>query len=140
MSMWFCTVVSRFDGRRGLESVAFLSCDTSFGLEILIVGQFHSDVISSPFPCPLGRVEWENNLTIYTWKPLDLHKSKQGNTINLNISFSTEKGAAQVGFEPTTYLHSTYEAAALPTELPRQLSWLGRIKEEQGKGNQSNLT
>ena len=33
-----------------------------------------------------------------------------------------------------------YEADALPTELPRQLSWLGRIKAIQGKGNQSNLT
>ena len=30
-------------------------------------------------------------------------KSKQGNTTNLNISFSSEKRAAQVGFEPTTY-------------------------------------
>ena len=32
-------------------------------------------------------------------------KSKQGNTTNLNISFSmeNEKRAAQVGFKPTTY-------------------------------------
>ena len=32
-------------------------------------------------------------------------KSKQGNTTNLNISFSmeNEKRAAQVGFEPTAY-------------------------------------
>ena len=40
-----------------------------------------------------------------TWKLLDLHKSKQGNTTNLNISSSVEKEkrAAQVGLEPTTY-------------------------------------
>ena len=36
--------------------------------------------------------------------------------------------------------HTAYETDALPTELPRQLSWLGRIKATQGKGNQSNLT
>ena len=66
-------------------------------------------------------------------KLLDLHKSKQGNTTNLNISFSNEKRAAQVGFE-----HTAYEADVLPTELPRQPSWLGQIKVY--KGNQSNLT
>ena len=42
-----------------------------------------------------------------TWKLVDLHvhKSKQGNTTNLNISFSmeNEKRAAQVGYEPTTH-------------------------------------
>ena len=66
-------------------------------------------------------------------------KPKQGNTTNLNISFSmeNEERAAQVGFKPTTY---SYEADALPTELPRQLSWLGRINAVQDKGNQSNLT
>ena len=39
------------------------------------------------------------------WELLDLHKSKQGNTNNLNIFFSmeNEKRAAQVGLEPTTY-------------------------------------
>ena len=49
-------------------------------------------------------------------------KSKQGNTTNLNISFSmeNEKRAAQVG-------------DALPTEVPRQLSWLIQIKAIQGK-------
>ena len=36
--------------------------------------------------------------------------------------------------------HTAYEADALPTELPRQLSWLDRIKAIQGKGKQSNLT
>ena len=36
--------------------------------------------------------------------------------------------------------HTAYEADALPTELPRQLTWLGRIKATQCKGNQSNLT
>ena len=35
-----------------------------------------------------------------TWKQLDLRKSKQGNTTNLNISFSNEKRAAQVGLDP----------------------------------------
>ena len=29
---------------------------------------------------------------VYTWKLLDLHKSKQGNTTNLNISFSKHNG------------------------------------------------
>ena len=29
--------------------------------------------------------------------------SKQGNTTNMNISFSNEKRAAQVGFKPMTY-------------------------------------
>ena len=54
-------------------------------------------------------------------------KSKQGNTTNLNISFSMEnkKRAAQVGFKLMTYY---LEADALPTELLKQLSWLGRIK------------
>ena len=36
--------------------------------------------------------------------------------------------------------HTAYYADALPIELPRQLSWLGRIKAIQGKGNKSNLT
>ena len=66
-------------------------------------------------------------------------------TTNLNISLSmeNEKRAAQVGFDPTTYciyIRTAYEADALPTELSRQLSWLGHIKASQGKGNQSNLT
>ena len=78
---------------------------------------------------------------------------------SISFSMENEKRAAQVGFKPTTYClraslfpwkvkkellrwdsnprHTAYEADALPTELPRQLSWLGRIK---GKGNQSNLT
>ena len=48
-------------------------------------------------------------------------KSKQGTT-NLNNSFSmeNEKRAAQV--DPC---QTAYEAHALPTELPRQLNWLG---------------
>ena len=42
---------------------------------------------------------------IYIGKLVDLYKSKEGNTTNLNISFSmeNEKIAAQVGFKPTTY-------------------------------------
>ena len=31
--------------------------------------------------------------------------------------------------------HTAYKADALLTELPRQLSWLGRIKAIQSKGN-----
>ena len=31
--------------------------------------------------------------------------------------------------------HTAYEADALPTELLRQLSWMGPIKAIQGKGN-----
>ena len=44
---------------------------------------------------------------LHTCELLDLRKSKQGNTTNLNISFSmeNEKRAAQVGFKPTTYMY-----------------------------------
>ena len=65
-------------------------------------------------------------------------KSGQGNTTNLNFYFSIEnkKELLRWGSNPR---HTAYEADALPTELPRQLSWLGRIKAIQGKGNQSNL-
>ena len=73
------------------------------------------------------------------WKLLDLRKSKQGNTINLNISFSMENEKELLRWDLNPQ-HTAYEADALPTELPRQLSWLGRIKVIQGKGNQSNLT
>ena len=46
-----------------------------------------------------------SNVTIVR-ELLDLHESKQGNTTNLNISFSmeSEKRAAQVGFKPMTYV------------------------------------
>ena len=50
----------------------------------------------------------------------------------MDISFSNEKRAVQVGFQPTTY-STTYEADVLPTELPRQLSWPGRIKAIHGQ-------
>ena len=36
--------------------------------------------------------------------------------------------------------HTAYKADALPTELPRQLRWMDRIKAIQGKGSQSNLS
>ena len=36
--------------------------------------------------------------------------------------------------------HTANEADALPTKLRTYLSWLGRIKAIQDKGNQSNLT
>ena len=40
-----------------------------------------------------------------SWELLDLHKSKQGNTTNLNISFSmeNEKKSCSGGLKPTTY-------------------------------------
>ena len=52
--------------------------------------------------CTYSLIHWETGAR----KLLDLHKSKQGNTTNLNIScfsMENEKIAAQVGFEPTTY-------------------------------------
>ena len=60
------------------------------------------------------------------------HKSKQGNTTNLNIYFSNEKELLRWDSNP---IHIAYEVNALPTELPRQLSWLGQIKAIQGKVN-----
>ena len=64
-------------------------------------------------------------------------QSKQANTTNMNISFPMKKELLR--WDSNTQ-HTAYEADALTTELPRQLSWLGRIKAIQGKGNQSNLT
>ena len=63
-------------------------------------------------------------------------KSKQGDTTNLNISFSmeNEKKAAQVGLEPTTYCLRGRCSTHWATEAA-QLAGLN-----QGKGNQSNLT
>ena len=57
-----------------------------------------------------------------TWELLDLHKSKQGNTTNMNISFymKNEKRAAQVGFKPTTYIH-----VLLMRQMLYQLSYQG---------------
>ena len=72
----------------------------------------------------------------HAWKQLDRHKSKQGNTTNMNISSSmeNEKRAAQVRVRwDSNPWHTACEADALPTEIPRQLSWLGRIKAIQGK-------
>ena len=85
---------------------------------------FNSDIIDS-YAC--------------AWKLLDLDKSKQGNTTNLNIFFFMEnkKDLFRWDLNPQ---HTAYEADALPNELLRQLSWLGIIKALQGKGNQSNLT
>ena len=52
-----------------------------------------------------GEVGCISSCICFMWKLLDLHKSKLGNTTNLNISFSmeNENRAAQVGFKPTTY-------------------------------------
>ena len=69
-------------------------------------------------------------------------KSKQGYSTSLNIkfSFSMENERKKLLRWDSNPQHDAYEANALPTELPRQLSWLGRITAIQDKGNQSNLT
>ena len=60
----------------------------------------------------------------YNWK-LYLDIIRQYNTINLNSSHFKEKKLLRWDLKPR---HMAYEADALPTELPRQLSWLGQIK------------
>ena len=60
---------------------------------------------------------------------------RPGNTTNLNIFFSIENKKELLRWDSNPR-HTAYEADALPTELPRQLCWLGRIKAVQGKGNQ----
>ena len=74
-----------------------------------------------------------------TYGNLNQGKAIQHTYLNISFSIDNEKEAAQVGFESTTY-STAYKADVLPTELPRQLSWLSQIKAIQGKGNQSNLT
>ena len=68
-----------------------------------------------------------NNMLNYggTCERLDLRKSKQGNTTNLNISFSNERKPVKVVFKPMTY--------SLLTELLKQLSWLSQIEAIQGQ-------
>ena len=70
-------------------------------------------------------------------KILDLHKSKQGNTTNLNNSFSmeNEKRAAQVGLEPTTYC---LLGRCSTTKLLRQLN--GWVESKQYKARAIDLT
>ena len=70
-------------------------------------------------------------------KLLDLHKSKQGNTTNMNISFSieNEKRSAQVGLEPTTYC---LLGRCSTTKLLRQLN--GWVESRQYKARATNLT
>ena len=72
-----------------------------------------------------------------SWKLLELHKSKQGNTTNMNISFSieNEKRAAQVGLEPTTYC---LLGRCSTTKLPRQLN--GCVESRQYKTRATSLT
>ena len=75
-----------------------------------------------------------------SWKLLDLYKSKQGNTTNLNNSFSieNEKRAAQVRLEPTTYCLLGRRSTI---KLPRKVNgWVESKQYIQGKGNWSNLT
>ena len=76
------------------------------------------------------------NIYIYM-ELLDVHKSNQGNTTNLNISFSIEneekKRAAQV--EPTTYC---LLGRCSTTELLRQLN--GRVESRQYKARATSLT
>ena len=68
---------------------------------------------------------------VCAWKLLDLHKSKQGNTTKLNISFPNEKTAAQVGLEPTTHC---LLGRCSTTELPRQLDgWVESNNTRQGQ-------
>ena len=66
-------------------------------------------------------------LVIYAWKLLGLHKSKQGNTTNLNIFFPWKMNKELLRWDSNPR-HTAYEADDLPTELSKQLSWLGRIK------------
>ena len=70
-------------------------------------------------------------------KLLDLHKSKQGNTTNLNIYFSleNEKISAQVGLKPMTYC---LLGRCSTTELPRQLN--GWVESRQYKVRATSLT
>ena len=64
---------------------------------------------SAPNPCsfsfPTSSSSFYRNMCVHTCMGTVRPKSKQGNTTNLNISFSMEKEkrAAQVGFKPTTY-------------------------------------
>ena len=57
-----------------------------------------------------------------------------------NVSFSMENEKKELLRWGSNPQRTAYEPDALHTELLRQLSWLGRIKTEQGKGSQSNLT
>ena len=78
----------------------------------------------------------EVSATIGTWELLDLNQSKAIQLTGTSL-FPMKKELLRWDSNPR---HTAYEADALPTELPRQLSWLGQIKAVQGKGNQSNLT
>ena len=79
-------------------------------------------------------LEQENENHVMVYMGTARLKSKQGNTTNLNIFFSMENETELLRCPQ----HTAYEEDAPPTEVPRQLSWLGRIEVIQGKDNQSN--
>ena len=60
----------------------------------------------------------------YRWELLDLNQSK-AKQLTLFFHGKLKKELLRWDLNPR---HTTYEADALPTELPRQLSCLGRIK------------
>ena len=68
----------------------------------------------------------------------DLIRSKQINATDLNSCFPPKMEKKVLLRWDSNPQHTAYNAAALPTELLRQLSWLGQIKAMQDKGNQSN--
>ena len=70
----------------------------------------------------MENVKWE-----VVYMGTDRPKSMQGNTTNPNSSFSRENEKELLRWDSNPQ-HTAHEADALPTELSRQLSWLGRIK------------
>ena len=66
-------------------------------------------VITNLFPYCINEIKQPPCTTMHAYSHgtvrRNVYKSKQGNTTNLNVSFSVENGkrTAQVGFKPTTY-------------------------------------
>ena len=105
-----------------------------------VVVRRYIDFLILLIPTPLVSVLFYSSIPTFCSFCNFIHtSSRQGNTTNLNIflSMENEKRAAQVD---SNQRHTAHETDALPTELPRQLSWLGRIKAIQDKANHSNLT
>ena len=64
-----------------------------------------------------------------------IQKPKQGYTVNLKISIPLGKRKSCSGGTQTHDIRTAYEAGALPTELPRQLSQnQGSTQREEGEG------
>ena len=76
------------------------------------------------------------NLVYITSELSDLIKARQYN--NPEHLFPMKKELLRWDSNPR-HTCTAYEANALPTELPRQLSWLGRIKATQGQPVEPNL-